>query len=371
MTAKQRNKLISIIRRTGLWDEAIGFCFLGVSAFFAVSFASASGTSAGKFFSIGLIAGFTTLFITLYAVVGIAFILAGYYLHQVRGKYTKGVLGVSIVLSILAIINILPIVPATLSLYALIRLRKFKLPAQSIKKKPASFDVGNYPALSAMFLLALATTVATVVGLSYPQKTPKTTSLTNSETSEKATCKQSAQQSKGCLVSEPEDDFSAIFPGAPHIIHSSSKRTTGSSYDQDTLLKFHDYIYYVNEGVRSDHPVYEVVMVDYDKTLASMGADQPLHQQGRLNNGTEPVEHFCSEPKGKQVSDFSSFITYKDLPARQIAMKGGTTFGEKSCGFESMTILKGSKIYSISYTSIPSSQDSSTFTNFLQSFSFN
>jgi hypothetical protein len=371
---KPDEKLIALVKRTGAWDEGIGFVFLIIATILALAFTGDS--SANQLLTIPFIASITTIFVFLYCVVGSAFIITGYYLRSVRGRFTKLALGVSAILSIPTILNIIPIIPASYSIYVLIRSRGKSLSVPLQQKESRSFDIRNYPALGFMGLLVSVICIASFLGVQHTEKLAKKSVESGSSKVTKAECQpsDSTTTSTSCTLHEPQDGFKAIFPSRPEITTKKYKGSYASNgFDNKASLTVKKYAYhYTNEKTGYDYARkdYYVVIIDYGRTLSSLKYEDPLYQQGRLNDGADSIISFCSSADTQEAKQPELLITYQELPAMREEIRNGKSFGDQSCSTDTISILKGPRVYTIHYGSYPSAADATEFNNFLQSFSF-
>jgi hypothetical protein len=366
---KQKDKLSFLINRAGLWNEGLGFCFLLIAVITSIGSSTNSfvinlfsfNTSIGRLLAASYIA-----FIIIYTLFGLGLIVTGYYLHNVRGKYTKAFLIISILLSLITVINILPLIPLIFSVSALNRLRNTKLTIVKKIKLKQPFDARDYPAISITSLLLAVILLSSIIGFSHVHKITKMNNADVITVPKVADCQSGSVNNSDCIVMDTANKFSITFPAQPVVNSKKVKGSSvsGASFDENSEVIKTDY-QYNHEDSNHRYHVFFVEVVSYDKSLAEIGQDNELFQDARLR-GLE--NESCIEAKGKSLKDYTTKLIYKELPAQQLEILDGRTFGEGTCSFESMTIIKGRQTYSIGHVSTINPLDITEFTNFLQSF---
>jgi len=368
-TPKQKNKIQIYLRQVGLWNEAIGFVFLALAAGFAVLTA---GTSTNDFFGgfIGLFSFAATFEVILWLVIGILYLGTGWYLRKERRNHTTAVLICTILLSVVSILNLIPVLPLILSIVALTKANRLGVNLDNPGKSKKKFNLKRQPDLIvglvligiAIVALGVANTNSSKISEKSGYKLPKI---------EKAAC-QPGSTPEHCVIGSAADGFQVVFPESPRIDKSKAFPNPGDEDDEQQISST-TYTYYNNKSMTaSTTDVLEIL--DFAQTPTATDPTRIAEiQKDRLENGPKPVWQFCDSTSNEALT--SGFLesegvltTFLGFPALQLNMTG-KTFDDTKCTYMSMSILKGNKLYTLSYTSIPDSTDKTPFAQFLQSFS--
>lgn len=377
VTSQQKTKIHIYLKQVGLWNEAIGFIFLALAAGMAVVFA---GTARNNLFG-----GFLSFFsfaasfeVTLWLITGILYLGSGWYLRQDKRNHTTAILIGTIVLSVLAVLNLIPLIPLVLSITVLAKANKLGINLDSPSKSRKRFNLKRQPDLIvALILVGIVAIALGVTNISGVHTNSKPGSGFAFPKPQYAIC-DTTSPANSCTVTSTQDSFRVTFPAKPVINVNNNDVSNPTDPSMPSKgIRHTSYSTYTAPNSNNSNPqrnTYEVDVIDFGQPIDTSlpASSQQEYQTDRLENGPDPASQFCDS---KDPSSLNGTVekdrlqtSYQGLPAMQVSMTG-KSFGDEKCTYSSLSVLKVNKVYTISYTSIPSSSDATPFTQFLQSFS--
>jgi hypothetical protein len=371
-TVEQKRRLQIYLRQVGLWNEAIGFVFLALSAFMAVLYAGISKNSVfGGLFDLFSFAA--SLQITFWLIVGAMYLTSGWYLRQAKRNHTTAVLVGTIVVSIAGILNLLPVFPLVLAIVALTKANRLGMRLDTPGKSRSKFNLKKQLDLVAGLVLVaiavLALIIANVHGGSASSASDTTFKLPKKQY---ATCEPQSMPGN-CTVNSVKDGFSATFPGKPEITTTKSG-TNPSDSSMPSIVQHTEYTL-TNTSVKL-RSSYHIEVIDFQRPvdITQSTIDQQTDNWNRLKNGPNPLSDFCETTdradslNGVAESKMQQ-ATYLGLPALSVNMTG-KTFGEETCTYASLSIAKDDKVYTLSHALLPGSAYDAELQHFLSDFKF-
>ena len=258
------------------------------------------------------------------------------------------------------------------SVRSLLRLRSSEPPFKEV----VPFDIRKSPALTVTAILIAITGIATISALLHSTNAESSGVRPNSPKIIKAACQPQPDTHIGqCEIISTANKFQITFPAQPNI-STESVNEYGGVQGSNAKLATYEFIS-SKPGASSSFQDYAVKVIDYSVSIDCRTADYNQCDKGqlsgRLANGANslPPVFACSAPGNKAMSDYGTTTPYQTLPAMSAIMRTGKSYFNSDCSIESLTVLKGSKVYVMQYSSAPAAADATNFDAFTRSFSFN